>query len=84
MKKCYTVCVFATMYENIYKYMQYIWKYTCMLSGMAQIIRKQARYSMEIMCRDSKPKQWEDDRNLVVRQDSVLQKSSGAEFFFSS
>lgn len=63
--------------------MQYIWKYTCMLSGVAQIIRKQARYSMEIMWRDNKLKKLEGDGYLGCQTRLCAAESSRAEFFFS-
>lgn len=81
MKKMYYIyLMFVSMYINIYKYMQYKCKYTCLLSEMAQIIRKWARCCMEIIGRDNKSKRLGGDVTLIVRQDCAA-ASSGAEFF---
>ena len=60
-KMYYIYLMFVSMYVNIYKHMQYTCKYTCILSGMAQVISKWTRCSMEIIGRDNKSKQLEGD-----------------------
>lgn len=66
-KVYYIYLMFVSMYVNIYKHMQYTCKYTCLLSGMAQIIRKWARCSMEIIGRGNKAKQLKGDVTLICQ-----------------